>query len=367
MLTNLAAPRPFMEIITVPHYSTSASINKTTIITASCGGNYPNSVPSNTTLHFNVAAGLTKNQAIGKNFNLKPTSWQAAEKIVVEDIFGGRLLQGGLVFQQNFLIRVSELGPDCKASIEALINILQESAMNHFKSAGLMAKEVGASTPEMSRRNLIWVVYRMKIVVESYPSWADMIQVETWTCASGRNGMRRDWIVRDYKTGKTLLRAFCVYLMMNKRTRKLSKFIEEVREETKSIFMEITDPTIDDNEDDRKLRELDFDTADHVQSGLLPKRSDMDFNQHVNHVKYIDWILESVPHWILESRKMTSITLEFMKECGMDSVLESLCAFSCRAGCTKSEGIELEHTIRLQNQSHIILRGRTTWMPNHPK
>ncbi|KAH7547329.1 hypothetical protein FEM48_Zijuj01G0298200 [Ziziphus jujuba var. spinosa] len=206
MLTNLAAPRPFMEIIT------------------------------------------------------------AAEKIVVEDIFGGRLLQGGLVFQQNFLIRVSELGPDCKASIEALINILQESAMNHFKSAGLMAKEVGASTPEMSRRNLIWVVYRMKIVVESYPSWADMIQVETWTCASGRNGMRRDWIVRDYKTGKTLLRAFCVYLMMNKRTRKLSKFIEEVREETKSIFMEITDPTIDDNEDDRKLRELDFDTADHVQS-----------------------------------------------------------------------------------------------------
>lgn len=129
----------------------------------------------------------------------------------------------------------------------------------------------------------------------------------------------------------------------------------------------------------------------------------MDFNQHVNHVKYIDWILEvhhffpfflntiywvlkglyictyiywiinincdwqSVPHWILESKKMTSITLEFKKECGINSVLQSLCALSCRKGCTESEGIELEHTIRLQNQSHVILRGRTMWMPNHQK
>ena len=56
--------------------------------------------------------------------------------------------------------------------------------------------------------------------------------------------------------------------MMNKRTRKISKFIEETREETKGIFMEITHPIID-NEYGRKLRELDVDTADIVQTGLL--------------------------------------------------------------------------------------------------
>ena len=36
---------------------------------------------------------------------------------------------------------------------------------------------------------------------------ADVIQVDTWTCASGRNGMRREWVVRDCKTGKSVLRA----------------------------------------------------------------------------------------------------------------------------------------------------------------
>ena len=35
----------------------------------------------------------------------------------------------------------------------------------------------------------------------------DVVQVDTWVCTSGKNGMRRDWLVRDCKTGETLTRA----------------------------------------------------------------------------------------------------------------------------------------------------------------
>lgn len=35
----------------------------------------------------------------------------------------------------------------------------------------------------------------------------DVVQVDTWVCGSGKNGMRRDWLVRDCKTGETLTRA----------------------------------------------------------------------------------------------------------------------------------------------------------------
>ena len=53
-----------------------------------------------------------------------------------------------------------------------------------------------------------------------YSKRADIVQVDTWTCASGRNGMRRDWLGRDYKTGKTLFRAvrletsYLVYILI---------------------------------------------------------------------------------------------------------------------------------------------------------
>nr|XP_048324626.1 palmitoyl-acyl carrier protein thioesterase, chloroplastic-like [Ziziphus jujuba var. spinosa] len=156
---------------------------------------------------------------------------------------------------------------------------------------------------------------------------------------------------------------------MNKKTRKLSKFIEEIREEMQGILMDITDPIIGD-EYGKNLRELDADTADIVRTGLVPTWSDLDFNQHVNHVKYINWILESAPDSILETHKLSAMTLEFWKECGMNSCLQSLSALATKdelphRSTQNYKGVELEldHTIRLENQPQILLKGRTIWLP----
>ena len=35
----------------------------------------------------------------------------------------------------------------------------------------------------------------------------DVVQVDTWVGASGKNGMRRDWVIRDSGTGEILTRA----------------------------------------------------------------------------------------------------------------------------------------------------------------
>lgn len=60
---------------------------------------------------------------------------------------------------------------------------------------------------------------------------------------------------------------YSVYVMLNKKTRKLSKFIQETREETEGMFMDYCDPIIE--EDCRKLRDLDFDTADYIRTLLV--------------------------------------------------------------------------------------------------
>ncbi|KAH7547327.1 hypothetical protein FEM48_Zijuj01G0298000 [Ziziphus jujuba var. spinosa] len=367
MVEHLSVSRSFTMLL--PYYSTSSAMKRRTIrcvdSSTSTSEIKPNSIPAATPLQLNLSAAESSKKIKAVEERLERFNWKSKQLDKIVEIFSGRLLECGLVFEQNFLIRSSELGADSKASIGALTNILQESALNHVKGAGILAEGFG-STPEMSRRNLIWVVYRMQIVVDSYPSWGDVIQVNTWTCASGRNGMRREWIVRDYKTGKTLLRAACVYVMMNKTTRKISKFIKEIREETKNIFMEITEPIIN-HEDAKKLRALDVDTADNVQAGLLPKWSDLDVNQHVKHVKYIEWILEemlisvtvlplavqnkSAPRWILETHELSIMTLEFQKECGMNTSLQSLSAVANRDdhrhhNNKHNDEVELEHTIR---------------------
>ncbi|GMN37284.1 hypothetical protein TIFTF001_006688 [Ficus carica] len=200
-----------------------------------------------------------------------------------------------------------------KASVAAdhLINskgieLYIESTLNHLKSAGIAMEGFG-STMEMSRRNLIWVAYRMQIVVDDHPSWGDVVQVETWTCASGKNEIRRDWLVRDYtSTGKTLLRAVSL---------------------NGPIWMSIN-----------ML----------IMSNILIRFSSSKVNN------------KSAPDSVMETHKLRAMRLEFRKECEKKSSLQSLGALASK---TDDGVLELDHTLRLVENESEILRARPVWMP----
>ncbi|XP_057545596.1 palmitoyl-acyl carrier protein thioesterase, chloroplastic-like [Amaranthus tricolor] len=291
--------------------------------------------------------------------------WKPKRPDVLVDPFGlGSLVQDGFIFRQNFPIRSYEIGADRTASIETLMNHLQETALNHVKSAGLLGDGFG-STPEMCKRNLIWVVTRMQVLVDRYPTWGDVVQVDTWVRSSGKNGMCRDWLIRDCNTGEILTRASSVWVMMNKQTRRLSKMPDEVRAEIGPYFVDT--PSVFD-EDERKLPKLDDNTAEHIRTNLTPRWNDLDVNQHVNNVKYIGWILESAPQSLLESHELSSMTLEYRRECGRDNVLQSLTAVTGTnvGGLQDYWNVECLHLLRNEEGAEVV-RGRTEWRPKHAK
>ncbi|PIA65260.1 hypothetical protein AQUCO_00100619v1 [Aquilegia coerulea] len=280
--------------------------------------------------------------------------WKPRRSDMLVDPFGlGKIVQDGLVFQQNFSIRSYEIGVDGTTSIESFMNHLQETALNHAKTVGLLGDGFG-STEAMSKRNLIWVVARMQILVNRYPTWGDTVQVDTWVAANGKNGMRRDWLVRDGNSGETLARASSKWVMMNTSTRKLSKMPDDVRVEIEPYFMDCA-PIVE--EDGRKLPKLDESTSDYVRNGLTPRWNDLDLNQHVNNVKYIGWILESSIS-MLENHELAGITLEYRKECRKDNVLQSLTAVSKDA----KGWPECVHLLRLDSGAEVV-RGSTMWRP----
>ncbi|XP_050286321.1 palmitoyl-acyl carrier protein thioesterase, chloroplastic-like [Quercus robur] len=293
-----------------------------------------------------------------KELNLNPRQLD-----LITDTFGGKLLHGGLVLQQKFLLRSYESNPDGKVSIEALVNRLQESTINHLKSLGLQASGFG-STPVMHRKDLVWVVYRLQIEVERLPTWADVVQVDHWFASASGKRKECDWLVRDYKTGETLIRATSLYMMMNTKTRKIS-LEKEVGAEMKHLVFK-SDPII--NKAKKKLPHLDFETADYIRTGLRPLWNDLDINYHVNHVKYISWILESAPRSILASHNLSVMTLEYRKECGWNSILQSLTKLKKdgTSHTTEDGGVEFDHLLRAEDGSEI-LRGRTKWLPKNSK
>jgi len=294
--------------------------------------------------------------------------WKPRRPDMLTDTFGfGRIIHDGLMFRQNFSIRSYEIGADRTASIETLMNHLQETALNHVKTAGLLGDGFG-STPEMSKRNLFWVVSQMQAIIERYPCWGDTVEVDTWVSANGKNGMRRDWHIRDPITGLTILKATSKWVMMNKLTRKLARIPDEVRTEIEPYFFEHS-AIVD--EDNRKLPKLpegqSTSVAKYVRTGLTPRWADLDINQHVNNVKYIAWILESAPISILENHELASIVLDYKRECGRDSVLQS--HTSVHTDCNSESGettLHCEHVLSLESGPTMV-KARTMWRPKGTK
>ncbi|KAK7281375.1 hypothetical protein RIF29_09318 [Crotalaria pallida] len=174
--------------------------------------------------------------------------------------------------------------------------------------------------------------------------------------------MRTNCLLSDCKTGEILIGASSVCVMMNKLTRKLSKIPEEVRKEMEAYS---ANSALILEEDNNQLPKLDDNSADYISTSFSPKWSDLDVNQHVNNVKYIDWILESVPVSIMESHELSSMTLEYRRECGKNDKLQSLIAVSGPvevANLRHGGHVECNHLLRLEDGAEIM-RGRTEWRP----
>ncbi|KAK6134230.1 hypothetical protein DH2020_032035 [Rehmannia glutinosa] len=268
------------------------------------------------------------------------------KKQLVDSYRQGIIIEEGVGYRQTVVIRSYEVGPDKTATIESILNLLQETALNHVWMSGLLGDGFGA-THGMMRNNLIWVVSRMQVQVDHYPIWGEVMEIDTWVGASGKNGMRRDWLIRSQASGLVFARATSTWVMMNQQTRRLSKMPDEVRGEISPWFIE--KQAIED-EGPEKIDKLD-NNARYVNSDLKPKRSDLDMNHHVNNVKYVRWMLETIPDEFLENHQLSDIILEYRRECGSSDVVQSLCQPQ-EHGLLKKTGIQ-------QCNNHIGLNGNS--------
>ncbi|KAF3631581.1 Oleoyl-acyl carrier protein thioesterase, chloroplastic [Capsicum annuum] len=249
---------------------------------------------------------------------------------------------------------------------------VEEVGCNHAQSVGF-STDGFATTHSMRKLHLIWVTARMYIEIYKYPAWSDVVEIETWCQSEGRIGTRRDWILKDCATGEVIGRATSKWLMMNQDTRRLQKVTDEVRDELELYFpkeLRLAFPE-ENNGSLKKIPKLE-DPAEYSKLGLVPRRADLDMNQHVNNVTYIGWVLESLPQEIIDTHELGTITIDYRRECQHDDVVDSLTsvepiedtdALGANGSATAAKDVNKSflHLLRLSSDGLEINRCRTEW------
>ncbi|KAG0582680.1 hypothetical protein KC19_3G077100 [Ceratodon purpureus] len=309
----------------------------------------------------------------GKNENMVKKS------VPLHQLRQGEFLENHLLYRQKFVIRSYEVGADKATSITTIFSFFQEVSLCHVHLMGIAGDGFGA-TKAMNLLGLIWVVAKMHVEVEEFPKWPDVIEIDSWIARAGKNGMRRDWVVRRYETNEVLIRATSTWCMMDSNTRRVCKMPDAARAELDPFFLD--DRFVFQQKDilSNRIPKLDNVTAKYFSPPLKSSRADLDVNQHVSNLKYISWTLQSVPEEHLETHDLTSITIEYRRECQSKNVVESITSSKkmleeCAAS-VPAEGFwsffvdsglpcsEFTHLLRTQDSAqHEIVRARTSWRP----
>jgi len=244
-----------------------------------------------------------------------------------------------LTFEHKYNIRSYEPRHDRRVSIASPCNHLQDIASRH-------ADMLGFGFKDLEKSNHTWVLARLHVMMDRLPGFCEATTVETWPSGNERLVALRDFLIRDEE--KLIGRATTSWVTMNRTTQRPDK----------------PDTVLNKRFIPERERAIEFPTkaitrlkdGEHATS-ITARRSDMDINNHVNNVRYIEFCLEAIPlDWTVANRCM-GIDVQFRAE--------SYAGDEYISSCTQSEADNdmdtfLHSLIRVSDNKEIV-RMRSWW------
>ena len=179
----------------------------------------------------------------------------------------------------TFTVRSYEAGIANHVTLPTLCNYMQEAA-------GVSADRLGWGIQALQADGLTWMLSRLRVNVSRYVPWGTSVVVRTWPSGmKGRLIAKRCFLGLD-GDGAELFRASSEWLYVDLKSQKIAKLPES--------FADLVPPGTPDLE----LPDIGGKFA-HLPAvdgcaDILTRHSDLDFNDHVNNVHYVEWMLENV-------------------------------------------------------------------------
>ena len=158
----------------------------------------------------------------------------------------------------------------------------------------------------MAERNLIFVLTRLQLQMLQYPSWGDVVSIETWFRPQGRASAFREYLMHDVQTGVLLGKATSRWVCFHAQTQRIERFPEALLQESSHLFPVDRPVPIPEPETRQKIDEVDL---ERVTYGPMRFAGHMntDMNNHINNVVYLTWALDLLPDEVFESYRLKQV------------------------------------------------------------
>ncbi|MBV4422717.1 acyl-[acyl-carrier-protein] thioesterase [Clostridium tyrobutyricum] len=183
--------------------------------------------------------------------------------------------------------------------------LLITSLMNYFDDvATKQSEDIGGGLDYMRNKGIAWVLYKWDITIKRYPMFREKIKVRTSSYSLKKFYGYRTFEVFD-KNNDVICSANSVWLLIDINKRRAKRITEDIYK-MYGLTEKDNKPLIIENV--RLPEKFDFERHFDV------RYSDIDTNNHVNNVKYVDWAIETVPIDIVLNYSLENLNITYKKE-----------------------------------------------------
>lgn len=195
-------------------------------------------------------------------------------------------------------------------------------------AAGMNAMENGFGTDALVENGRAWVASRLAMEVSYYPKAHEGFKIETWVEDFGRVFTTRNF--RIYREdGSPMGAGTSVWCMIDLSARKAA----DLGDTDYSAFITRIPSLID------KPARVAALTGEPVSRHRV-KYSDLDFNQHTNSTKYVEWMVDLFPLDLFEHTHVRRLDINYINEAVYGETVDILrqqanpdgCVFEMRRG-----------------------------------
>lgn len=237
-----------------------------------------------------------------------------------------------MIIENEYTVKLSEIGKDNKATNKAILSYLEDIG-------GIHSNKAGYGVYEISQTHLSWVLLEWKLKVIRRPNYAEKIKILTWSKEAVKYYTFRDFEVYDQK-GNIIAIATSKWVLLNIEKGKIVKIEPQIIEKYEPEL----NKTVFENEEFEKIVEPEKYQS---QTEYVVKRSDIDVNNHMHNLNYIELANEALPEDIYKNQYLDNIRISYKKEIKLGETVKCKYAFQDNRHIVsiKSEDEKVLHAI----------------------
>jgi len=216
------------------------------------------------------------------------------------------------VWQETIPVRFGAIDKSDRLTLNAVFQFFQEAAISH-------AENLGCGREDMARTGQVWILSRISVLVDRRPKYRETVTVRSWPRGGEKLFAMRDFDIRDSGDipAVSARSAWIIVDIAKRRPLRPQSVMDNLPQ----------------NEGLDALPPQAGGAAALAERSNLQKAAerkalytDVDYNGHVNNVRYVQWIEDTLDPQLLERAEKIRLDVNYTNEILGGEVVEILSA-----------------------------------------